>query len=167
MVSVVESDVSFYSTLEKAVGCLSDLGMSRKLCVEQTDVMFTLVSGKDLLTVLPTSFGKSLIFQMLVRIKQIMMATKYCVRSVGRSVFHGIDRSFTNGLSFGKCRGWQIPTHICLCAEVLSKPLLSLLTKTASRFHQNMCAIVVDESHTMETWTEKGLFPYKTVFFLY
>lgn len=115
MVSVVESDVSFYSTLEKAVGCLFDLGMSRELCVEQTDIMFTLVSGKDLLTVLPTSFGKSLIFQMLVRIKQIMMATKYCVRSVGRSVFHGIDRSFTNGLSFGRCRGWQIRTHICLC----------------------------------------------------
>ena len=70
MACVVES--SFDSALEKAVRCLSDLEMSRELRVEQTDAISTLVSGKDLLAVLPTGFGKSLIFQMVVRIKQIM-----------------------------------------------------------------------------------------------
>ena len=62
----------FDSALEKAVQCLSDLGMSQELRVEQTDAISTLISGKDLLAVLPTGFGKSLIFQMVVRIKQIM-----------------------------------------------------------------------------------------------
>ena len=45
MACVVESDVSFDSALEKAVRCLSDLGMSRELRVEQTDAISTLVSG--------------------------------------------------------------------------------------------------------------------------
>lgn len=36
------------------------------------DAISTLVSGKDLLAVVPNGFGKSLIFQMLVLIKQIM-----------------------------------------------------------------------------------------------
>lgn len=39
--------------------------------------------------------------------------------------------------------------------EVLSKLFLSLLKRTASPFNQNMCAIIVDESHTVETWTGK------------
>ena len=39
---------------------LCELGMSRELRTEQKDAISTLVSGKDL--VLPTGFGKSLIF---------------------------------------------------------------------------------------------------------
>lgn len=43
-----------------------------ELRTEQKYAVSTLVSGKDLLAVLPNGFGKSLIFQMLVLIKQIM-----------------------------------------------------------------------------------------------
>ena len=43
--------------------------------------------------------------------------------------------------------------------QVLSKPFLSLLKKTASLFHQNMCAIIVDEWHTVETWTGQRFVP--------
>lgn len=43
--------------------------------------------------------------------------------------------------------------------EVLSKPFLSSLKKTASLFHQNMCAIIVDESHTVDTWTSQRFVP--------
>ena len=45
---------------------LSHFGMSRKLRTEQTKAIRTLVSRGDLLAVLPTGFGKSLIFQVLV-----------------------------------------------------------------------------------------------------
>ena len=45
--------------------------MSRTLKLEQKAIS-TLVSGKDLLVVLPTSFWKSLIFHVLVLIKEIM-----------------------------------------------------------------------------------------------
>ena len=52
---------------------LCELGMSRELRTsEPKDANPTMVSGKDLLAVLSTSFGKSLIFQILVLIKQIM-----------------------------------------------------------------------------------------------
>ena len=37
--------------------------------------------------------------------------------------------------------------------EVLAKPFLASLKKTDTPFHQNLAAIIVDESHTVETWT--------------
>ena len=53
----------FDSALEKALQCLSTY----------TGVYLrTLVSRGDLLAVLPTGFGKSLIFQVLVRVKEIL-----------------------------------------------------------------------------------------------
>lgn len=42
--------------------------MYRALKSEQKESISTLISGKDLLAVLPTGFWKSLIFQVLVRI---------------------------------------------------------------------------------------------------
>jgi len=63
MANSVESDVvSFDSALEKSLKRLCELGMSRELRTEQKDAISTLVSGKDLLAVLPSGFGKSLIF---------------------------------------------------------------------------------------------------------
>jgi len=63
MANSVESDVvSFDSALEESLKRLCELGMSRELRTEQKDAISTLVSGKDLLAVLPTGFGKSLIF---------------------------------------------------------------------------------------------------------
>jgi len=37
--------------------------------------------------------------------------------------------------------------------EILTKPFLSSLNKSSSPLHQNLAAIIVDESHTVETWT--------------
>ena len=63
MANSVESDVvSFDSILEESLKPLCELEMSRELRTEQKDAISTLVSGKDLLAVLPTGFGKSLIF---------------------------------------------------------------------------------------------------------
>ena len=70
--SVEGGVVSFDSALDESLKFLGELGMSRELRPEQKDAISSLVSGKDLLAVLPTGFGKSLIFQMLVLIKQIM-----------------------------------------------------------------------------------------------
>ena len=66
--SVESSVVSFDSALRN----LCELEKSRELRTEQKDAISTLVSGKDMLAVLPTGFGKSLIFQILVLIKQAM-----------------------------------------------------------------------------------------------
>ena len=37
--------------------------------------------------------------------------------------------------------------------EILAKPFLSSLKKSNSPLQQNLAAIIVDESHTVETWT--------------
>ena len=37
--------------------------------------------------------------------------------------------------------------------EVLAKPFLSSLKKSSSSLHENLAAIIVDGSHTVETWT--------------
>ena len=37
--------------------------------------------------------------------------------------------------------------------EVLAKPFLSLFKNAATPFHHNMCAIIVDDSYTVETCT--------------
>jgi len=78
--SVKSGVVSFDSALKESLKCLCELGMSHKLRMEQKDAISTLASGKDLLAVLPTGFGKSLIFQMLVLIKQIMMGKPSSVK---------------------------------------------------------------------------------------
>ena len=66
------SEENFDSALEKALQCLSHFGMSHELRTEQTKAIRTLVSRGDVLAVLPTGFGKSLIFQVLVRVKEIL-----------------------------------------------------------------------------------------------
>jgi len=39
--------------------------------------------------------------------------------------------------------------------EALAKSFLESLKKEGSTLHDNLAAIVVDESHTVETWTGK------------
>ena len=49
--------VSFYSTVKETLNCLSEFNVGKKEAVSM------LVPGKDLLTMLPTSFWIGLIFQ--------------------------------------------------------------------------------------------------------
>ena len=73
--------------------------------MEQTKAVCTLVSGGDLLTVLnPTGSGKGLIFQLLVRVKEILTGKtssviacllKGIVQDQLAEVFDGADRSIT------------------------------------------------------------------------
>ena len=63
--------VSFDSVFEEALNCLSEFGMFRALKSEQKEAISSLVSGLDLLAFLPTGFGKSLTFQVLVRMREI------------------------------------------------------------------------------------------------
>ena len=64
--------ISFDSALEESLRYPLEFNMSRALKSEQKEAIPTLVSGKELLTVLPTGFWKSLIFQVLVLMREIM-----------------------------------------------------------------------------------------------
>ena len=53
----------FDSALEKALSALAGLGILLKLRSKQKEAVTTLLSRQELVAVLPTGFGKSLIFQ--------------------------------------------------------------------------------------------------------
>ena len=72
MANSVCKDINFYSALKEALKYLSEFNMSRALKSEQKEAISTLVSGKELLTMLPIGFWKSLIFQALVLMREIM-----------------------------------------------------------------------------------------------
>ena len=63
---------SFDSTFEEALKCLLEFDVSHALKSEQKEAISIPVSGKDLLAVFPTGFGKSPIVQVLIRMKEIM-----------------------------------------------------------------------------------------------
>ena len=96
--------LSFDAALAEALLFLSELGMSCVLRPEQKEAISSLVHGSDLLAVLPTGFGKSLIFQLFISVKQILSSRAACViiycclsakkhrtRSVNGSIFNGFD----------------------------------------------------------------------------
>jgi len=68
--------LTFDDALTEALLFLSELAMSRVL----RPGISSLIHGSDLLAVLPTGFCKSLIFQLLIRVKQILSSkTAACV----------------------------------------------------------------------------------------
>ena len=72
----MEDWITFDAALEESLSFLSELGMSRQLrCQlrhEPKKAISMLVHGSDLLAVLPTGFGKSLMFQLLIRVQEIL-----------------------------------------------------------------------------------------------
>ena len=71
--------LSLDDALAEALLFLSELVISHVLRPEQKEAISSLVHGKDLLAVLRTGFGKSLIFQLLIRVKQILSSKAACV----------------------------------------------------------------------------------------
>jgi len=67
--------LTFDDALTEALLFLSELAMSRVL----RPGISSLVHGSDLLAVLLMGFAKSLIFQMLIRVKQILSSKTVCV----------------------------------------------------------------------------------------
>ena len=107
--------VSFGSAFEEA---LSEFDLPRALKSEQKEAISTLVSGKDQLAVLPTGFGKNLLFQVMVCIRRgNLQAQLWFVRFNRKSIFDGINGNYAHRLSFGGYRVRQISTRICVSRE--------------------------------------------------
>ena len=72
-----EVDVVFEAALQKALNFLSEQGFNRELRQEQKSSVKQLFTG-DLLPVLPTGFGKSLIFQLLALVNDHHVVLVIC-----------------------------------------------------------------------------------------
>ena len=73
-----ELDVVFEAALQKALNFLSERGFNRELRQEQKSSVKQLFTGGDLLAVLPTGFGKSLIFQLLALVNDDYVVLVIC-----------------------------------------------------------------------------------------
>ena len=154
----------------------------RKLSIESNDVVHLkdeqekavncLLDGRDVLAVMPTGYGKSFIFQ--------LFATAMAVKKVHEGhhsdtvvlvVCHLtsiIQDQVKEGNSLGldcaalkDCKDLSSvvsgTTRVVFASaeEVLHNDFQRILKNRNSKFHEALELLVVDESHTVETWTGK------------
>ena len=76
---MAESVGAFEFYLQETLKDLSENGKQIDLKPEQGAAIKSLVHGQDVLEILPTGFGKSAIYQILVRVKEKMSKDCACV----------------------------------------------------------------------------------------
>ena len=150
-------DCDFDRSLQKALDILAERGFSRSLREEQEISIRQLWLGGDLLAVLPTGYGKSLIFQLLVLSKNDGCAFVICpLKSI---VKDQLLEASSMGISAGSLpestledvESGKYQLLFASAEDARSKEFLASLKKKNSAFHRNLCAVVIDECHTVET----------------
>ena len=142
------------------------LGISLELRPEQKQAIYTLLSRPDLLAVLPTGFGKSLIFQFLVQVKEILLGKTACVIVVcplksivpdqmTEASSMGLTAVSLSEASLQDVESGKHQLIFVSAEEILKKSSLDRLKKSSTLLHQNFAALIVDKSHTVETWTSQ------------
>ena len=135
------------------------------LKLEQETAIYNLLNGRDVMAILPTGFGKSMIYTGFALAKEEISSSKTCVIVIAplKSI---IDDQISE-MSSLSCTAMELTTEAlnviresppqflyCSAKTVLEKAFLATL-KGNSALHRAVSAIVVDESHTVEAWTGK------------
>jgi ATP-dependent DNA helicase RecQ len=141
-------------------------GLSFKLKKEQDTAVKNLLSNRDVLAVLPTGYGKSLIFQTYVMAAQSINKMNACILVIcpltsiiedqiaeARSL--GIKCVTLLEISLLELKQSAFDIVFSSAERVMEKEFKNILKDSSSLLHKNVCGIVVDESHTVETWTGK------------
>ena len=131
---------------------------------EQETAVNSLLRGRDV--ILPTGFGKSMIFTIFALAREeLMSSTRTCVIVVSplKSI---IDDQISEMLSLN-CTAMELSSETvnlvrdnapqflyCSAETALEKPFLAALREN-TEVHHAVSAIVVDESHMVEAWTGK------------
>lgn len=135
-----------------------------KLKKEQEQAVIALLEKKDVFAVLPTGFGKSLIYQSYSLAKSEIDAVSPAVmvivplRSIAeeqvrnnefdlKAAHLSLDEEKLRAVASGEVRVLYASAE-----EVLDDVFINLLKKEDSPFRKNLSLIVVDESHTVYTW---------------
>ena len=128
---------------------------------EQEIAVKSLLDGKDVLAVLPTGYGKSLIYQMFVRAKDFEMNGKATILVISPLVsiikdqilemksigYSAVDCREMTASEIRKC---NFKVLYATAEKVKEKTFREMLIDPNSPLNQNICAIVIDESHTVE-----------------
>ena len=108
-----EGEEAFEACLQQALNFLADRGFSRELRQEQKSCIKQLITGGDVLAVLPTGFGKSMIFQQCY--PSYMSSEKYCERSDQGGLFNGDFGWLVVWLPPNGHREWKVLSPFCFC----------------------------------------------------
>ena len=147
----------FKAALQKPLNFLSERGFNREIPQEQKSSVKQLFTGGDLLPVLPTGFGKSLLFQLLALVNDDHVVLVICpLKSI---VNDKIKEASSMGIlagSLSDCLQTDIVSGkyrllFASAEEALAKSFPEALKRQGNSLHDNLAAIVVDESHTVET----------------
>ena len=131
---------------------------------EQKKAIISLLNGKDVFAVLPTGFGKSLIYQSFVFSKEIihghspsvivviplrsivqeqLTSNEFNLKAVELSLQDDVLKNVSEG---------EVEVVYASAENVLNDKFLSILRDSNSPFRRRLKLIVVDESHTVFTW---------------
>ena len=171
---MAEYEGSVNDCIEAALDSINELKESNRRIIlkeEQLLAVKDLLNGKDVLAILPTGFGKSMIFTVFcfARRKWLNRAGKDGRTSVlVISPLKSLIEDQIMELRSMNCTAEELnsgniseiavtpPQFIyCTAEEALGKKFLNVLKDNDSKLHQSLAAVVVDESHTVETWTGK------------
>ena len=138
---------------------------------EQKKAITLLLQGKDVLAVLPTGFGKSLIYQSFVLIKQmedestsnsggdrpsclvIVPLRSIVEEQINSNDFHLTVKGFEKTVDvLNEMKNNKFQVIYASAEQALSKDFLQLLRDESTALKRQLSLIVVDESHTVETW---------------
>ena len=155
--------------VSKALSFLDSKGKTIVLKAEQEKALYSLLEGNDVLAVLPTGFGKTMIFTMF----SVAARERTLQAPVSVLVISPLNSIITNQIADleGLCKAAELkadnfnailkdlPHFIYASAEkVLEERFLRALKDFSSELHKRIPLIVVDESHTVETCTGKRYF---------
>ncbi len=159
-------DACFEGYLGEALSSLNENGGNIVLKEEQKKAIKHLFERKDLLAVLPTGFGKSLIFQLLVLMTRTARSGNFTgllvitpLVSIIRDQIMEIQSLNLSGCNLSEkldcledIEGGQFNIVYASAESAIDTRFLQMLKKD-SVFTRGLVACVVDESHTIETWT--------------
>ena len=143
-----EGEDSFEASLQEALTFLATQGFCCKRQQEQKRSVKQLSTGGDVLAVLPTGFGKSMIFQLLALTKEDSVILVICpLKSI---VNDQIKEASSMGIlagSLSHCLQTDIESgkYCFLFAsveEALEKRFLQSLKREGNALHDNLAAIV-------------------------
>ena len=154
-------------SIEKALNLLNIQREKKKIILkeEQEKAVVELLSEKDVLAILPTGFGKSLIYTIFALASTDLRSARTSVLVISplKSLINdqiaemeSLDCNAMGLTSENHDSVFKDPPMFLFCSaeKVLEKPFLNGL-KAKTNLHEAVSAIVVDESHTVESWTGK------------
>ena len=157
----VFEDTSFEFALQETAEVFSPSKKSINLNPEPVAAVKSLLcDGKDVLAVLQTGFGKSAIFQFFLRVKECMSRDSACILVIYpcplRSFWQGLTANSLPEVSLEDLRAGKFQLLLSSAENVLGNEFLAFFLKQDTIFHGGLAAVVVDESHRVETWSGKS-----------